>query len=245
MALALRSPLGTAATPYVGPIVTGALIAFAGAGAWVALARLNAAVRPDIPWAAGAMAIILVALVTWISGVGPPRATATTRRELLRMWPPQRDAARRAGGLSTAAMVLLLAALTAVWIGIGRSSPVPDLSEYPTTIYRWSMFVMSPIVAGVIEEAAFRGYMQRGLERVDPRNAVWITSLVFVASHITHGLDAVLLLGPGIFAASMLYGHLALRTGTIVPGMCVHVIGDLTYTYFGVLHGNGSLLFVQ
>jgi len=103
---------------------------------------------------------------------------------------------------------------------------------------------MSPVVAGVVEEAAFRGYMQRGLERVDPRNAIWIASLVFVVSHATHGFGAVLVLGPGIFLASVLYGHLALQTGTIVPGMCLHVIGDLTYTYFGVLHGNGRLLFV-
>lgn len=105
-------------------------------------------------------------------------------------------------------------ALTAAWIAIGRLTPVPDLSEYRTTIYRWSLFVMSPVVAGVVEEAAFRGYMQRGLERLDPRNAVWMTSLVFVASHITHGVDAVIVLGPGIFAASMLYGHLALRSAT-------------------------------
>jgi membrane protease YdiL (CAAX protease family) len=131
------------------------------------------------------------------------------------------------------------------WIGIGRLTPVPDLTGYPTTIYRWSMFVMSPIVAGVIEECAFRGYMQRALERVDPRNAIWITSLVFVVSHFTHGLGTVIVLGPGIFAASMLYGHLARRTGTIVPGIFIHVVGDMTYTYFGVLHGNGMLLFVQ
>jgi membrane protease YdiL (CAAX protease family) len=221
------------------------VIAFAGAGAWVVLARLNATSRPDLPWAAGAMAVYLIALMLWLNGVGPPRASATTRRELLRLWPPQRADERRVDGLSTTALVLLLAALTVVWIGIGRLTPVPDLSAYPTTIYRWSLFVMSPVVAGVIEEAAFRGYMQRGLERVDPRNAVWMTSLVFVVSHITHGLDALFFLGPGIFAASMLYGYLALRTGTILPGMVIHVIGDLAYTYFGVLHGNGELLFVQ
>ena len=221
------------------------MIAFAGTGAWVVLARLNATIRPDLPWAAGAMAGYLVALVLWLGGAGPPEASSITRRDLLRMWPPKRDAERRAEGLSTTTIVLLLAALTVVWIGIGRLTPPPDLSKYPTTIYRWSMFVMSAVVAGVVEEAAFRGYMQRGLERIDPRNAVWITSLVFVVSHVTHGVDAVLLLGPGIFAASMLYGYLALRTGTIVPGMLIHVIGDLTYTYFGVLHGNGRLLFVQ
>lgn len=244
MAVTVRARAKPAAMLYVGPIAKGLLIALAGAGAWAVLARLNATLRSDLPWAAGGMALYLVVLVLWLSGIGPPKASATSRRELLRLWPPQQPE-RGAGGLPTAAIVLLLAALTVAWISIGWPTPLPDLSGYPTTIYRWSLFVMSPIVAGVIEEAAFRGYMQRGLERVDPRSAVWITSLVFVASHLTHGLGTVIVLGPGIFVASMLYGHLALRTGTILPGMCLHVMGDLTYTYFGVLKGDGSLLFVQ
>lgn len=244
MPVAIQSSTKQTAISYIRPIANGLVIALTGAGTWAILARLNATHRADVPWAAGAMALYLVIMVTWLNGGGPPRGSATKRRELLRLWPPQR-LEPSAGGLSTAAIVLLLAVLTAAWIGIGRLTPVPDLSGYPTSIYRWSMFVMSPIVAGVVEESAFRGYMQRGLERVDPRSAIWITSLVFVALHITHGLGTVIMLGPGIFAVSMLYGHLTLRTGTILPGMCIHMLGDLTYTYFGVLHGDGTLLFVQ
>jgi membrane protease YdiL (CAAX protease family) len=107
------------------------------------------------------------------------------------------------------------------------------------------MFIMGGVVAGVVEEAAFRGYMQTGLERHDRQNAIWITSVVFVAAHITHGLGDVLFLGPGIFIASVLYGMLALRTGTILPGMVIHALGDLARVYFGVLKGDGSLLFVN
>jgi membrane protease YdiL (CAAX protease family) len=114
---------------------------------------------------------------------------------------------------------------------VGKLSPLPDLSAFPTTSYRWSMFLMGGVTSGVVEEAAYRGYMQTGLERRDPDNAILITSLVFVLSHITHGLGAVLLLGPGIFSASVFYGLLARRTGTIVPGMVIHVAGDLAYTF--------------
>ena len=244
MTVAMRSLAKPVAMQYVRPIASGLAIALAGAGTWALLARLNATIRPDLPWAAGAIAVLLVVVVAWLSGMGPPRASSTTRQELLRLWPPQRGE-RSAGGLSTVGIVLLLAALTVAWIGIGRLTPVPDLSGYPTSIYRWSLFFMSPIVAGVVEESAFRGYMQRGLERVEPHSAIWITSIVFVVVHITHGIGAVVMLGPGIFVVSVLYGHLARRTGTIVPGMCIHVMADLAYTYFGVLHGNGHLLFVQ
>lgn len=92
------------------------------------------------------MALYLLGLVLWLSGVGPPKTSAAMRRDLLRM---QRHPERSDDGLSTATIVLLLAALTIAWIGIGRLSPVPDLSEYPTSAYRWSMFVMSPVVAGL------------------------------------------------------------------------------------------------
>jgi len=124
-------------------------------------------------------------------------------------------------------------------------SPLPDLSGYPTTSYRWSLFIMGGVTAGVVEEVAFRGYMQTGIERHDRQNAIWITSLVFVASHVTQGVGAVLLIGPGLFIASMLYGTLAWRTGTILPGIVLHVLGDLARVYFGVLRGDGSLLFVN
>lgn len=124
-------------------------------------------------------------------------------------------------------------------------SPIPDLSVYPATAYRWSMFIMGGVTAGVVEEVAFRGYMQTGIERHDRQNAIWITSLAFVALHITQGIGAVLVMGPGMFIASMLYGTLARRTGTILPGIVLHVLGDLARVYFGVLRGDGSLLFVN
>jgi membrane protease YdiL (CAAX protease family) len=141
--------------------------------------------------------------------------------------------------------VVLLGLLYVLWIAISRMSPTPDLSMYPTTSYRWSMFMMGGVLAGVVEEAAFRGYMQTGLESHDRRNAIWLTSLVFVASHVTQGIGAVLVMGPGLFITSMLYGTLARRTGTILPGMMIHVLGDLARVYFGVLRGDGSLLFVS
>lgn len=241
VAVHLDKPSGWA---YVRPIASGLLIALVGLLPFMVIARLNATIRPDLPWAAIGTVVYIGALLTWLSGVGPPKASQATRRDLSRLW-RQSFGLTSAGGLPIVATVAILVGVYVAWIGISRLSPIPDLSVYPTTSYRWSMFLMGGLTAGVVEEVAYRGYMQRGLEAFDPSNALWMTSLVFVASHLVQGVEAVLVLGPGLFAASMLYGHLARQTGTILPGMFIHVLGDLAHTYFGVLHGQSSLLFVQ
>ena len=227
---------------YVTPILSGLLIAAAGLLPWTLLADVNARVRPDLPWAALVTVGYLALSLLWLNGWGPPKRTADWRRQSLRLWSrgtPDAD------GFPAVVVMVLLGLLYVIWIAISRMSPIPDLSAYPTTSYRWSMFIMGGVTAGVVEEVAFRGYMQTGLERHDRENAIWITSLVFVASHITQGIGAVLAIGPGMFIASMLYGTLARRMGTILPGIVIHVLGDLARVYFGVLRGDGSRLFVN
>ncbi len=236
------TPRSTPRGTYLRPVLTGLLILAAGLIPWTQLARLNARVRPELPWAAVVTVAYLMLLLAWLGGWGPPTGNAEQRRERLRLWPPRPSGG---DGLSTAALIGLLVLVYAAWIVIGRMSPLPDVSAYATTSYRWSAFIMGAVTAGVVEETAFRGYMQTGIERHDRENAIWITSLVFVAAHITQGIGAVVLMGPGLFVASLLYGTLARRTGTILPGMVIHVLGDLAYVYFGVLRGDGSLLFVR
>lgn len=227
---------------YVAPILTGLLIVAVGLLPWTLLAQINARVQPDIPWAAFVTVGYLGLGLVWLNGRGLPKRTADQRRQRLRLWP---RSAPDTEGLSAGVVMVLLGVLYLLWITISLASPVPDLSEYPTTSYRWSMFIMGGVTAGVVEEVAFRGYMQTGIERHDREKAILITSLVFVASHLTQGIDAILVTGPGLFVASMLYGTLARRTGTILPGMVIHVLGDLARVYFGVLRGEGSLLFVS
>jgi len=104
---------------------------------------------------------------------------------------------------------------------------------------------MGAVVSGVIEEVAFRGYMQSGLERFGAGPAILATSVVFALFHGVHGWQALLLLGPGLFIASVLFGMLAYHTGSILPGIAVHVVGDFAHTFFGLLGGDLRLLFVQ
>ena len=224
------------------PVVIGVAVAAAGILPWTVMARLNAQVRPDLAWAALATAIYLILFLAWLNGAGPPGRWKQARRKLLRLWSGQPENLDDNHLLSTPTIIGAFVVLTAVWIGMAPSEP-PDLSAYPTTAYRFSVAIMGAAVSGIVEEAAFRGYMQRGLERFGVHRAILITSVIFVLVHAVHGLGTLLVLGPGIFVASWLYGWLAWRTGSIVPGMVIHSLGDFAYTYFGLLGGDYRLLF--
>jgi len=230
---------------YLGPIGLGLLVAAAGLGPWILFVRLNAKLRPDIPWAAAATLAYLGIYLLWLNGAGWPRRWSASRHYRLRFWRSDSNAWSKAGIGVTLALIAMLGGLTLVWILVGAPARPPDLSAYPTTAFLVMTVLMSPLVAGVVEEAAFRGYMQRGLERFGPGRAIVVTSIVFALVHGVHGWESLVLLGPGIFVASVLYGMLAYHSNSILPGMAVHFIGDLSYTYFGLLGGNWRLLIVQ
>ena len=229
-------------------MLAGLLVATLGIAPWTLLARRNATFRPDLPWAAVTTITYLALLMAWLNGTGWPRRTAAWRHRHLRLWPERgvagaAAASGEASRLKAAAPIVAgWGALTVLWILVSRPAEPPDLSAYPTTAYRVSIFLVGALVSGVVEEAAFRGYMQRGLEAFGAERAVLITSVVFTLLHGVHGLGTLLLVGPGFFVVSVLYGVIALRTGTVIPGMLLHTLGDLAHTYFATLGGDGRLL---
>jgi membrane protease YdiL (CAAX protease family) len=104
---------------------------------------------------------------------------------------------------------------------------LPDLSKYPmlTVVL---MPVMASLVSPITEECAFRGYCQVILER-EFRGvvAVIISSVLFALAHLTQGF-----LWPKLlvyFLVGLAFGAMAYLTGSILPGIAVHIIGDLTF----------------
>ena len=108
----------------------------------------------------------------------------------------------------------------------------------------YSIFVRAPFptvvvevitlsaVAGIVEEAGFRGYMQGMIERRHgPLVAIAITTFCFVMVHF--GAEQVM--NPpralGIAVASVMYGVLRHLSRSIVPGVILHSVGDA----FGIL----------
>ena len=229
---------------YAAPILLGLVVGAAGLAPWVVMAPLNARVRPDIPWAAAATLLYLILYLAWLNGAGPPRRWKAARRYRLRLWRPSSAGWSKEGIGVTLSLMAAIGVLALLWIIVGAPERPPDLSPYPTTAYLVSVVLMTPLVAGVTEEAAYRGYMQRGLERFGGGTAIVVSALVFALAHGVHGLQTLVLLGPGIFFAGLIYGALARHTGSILPGMLLHFLGDLAYTYFGLLGGDWRLLVI-
>jgi uncharacterized protein len=239
-----------AAIPAVGKTVVVALlmglsIAIIGTLSWVALIRLNVRAQPDSPWAAATTACWLAVMLVWLSGRGWPRRTSESRRFHLRLWRPQAGAWSGESLGTILSLIGAMVGLSVVYVLMGTARPPEDVSVYPTTAVRFSILLMGPMVAGVVEEAAFRGYMQSHLERIGPTFAILVTSTAFTLLHGTHGLAYLIAVAPGFFLASVVYGYLALKSGSILPGMALHFVGDLAFAYFALLGGDSARLFAN
>lgn len=238
------------AVPKVGTTVASALlmglsISFVGTYSWVALIRLNVRVHPELPWAAAATGCWLVIMLAWLSGRSWPRSTSAFRRFHLRLWRPEPGAWSGDSLTTILGLIAAMIGLAVVWVLMGTGGQTVDVSAYPTTAIRFSILLMGPMVAGVVEEMAFRGYLQSHLERVGPSFAILVTSVLFTLAHATHGFAYLIAVAPGFFLASVVYGYLALKSGSIFPGMALHFAGDLAFAYFALLGGDSALLFAK
>jgi membrane protease YdiL (CAAX protease family) len=238
------------ATPKLGKTVVsatlmGVAIAAIGVVPWVASIRMNMQLEPELPWAAAATLCWLVVILLWLGGAGWPRSTSAFRRFHLRLWRPNPGAWSGDNLATVLGLSGALVSMTVVWILMQPDRPPADISAYPSPVIPLSIIIVGPLVAGVVEEAAFRGYMQSHLERIGPTFAILVTSTAFTLAHATHGLQYLVMVAPGFFLASVIYGYLALKSGSILPGMALHFLGDFAYAYFVELGGDPARLFAN
>lgn len=192
---------------------------------WGILVTANLTSATRFPWSAAVMAVFLVFYWNFLRGWGWPRSSAAARRAGLRADPISSSVWRwslLAGGLGLAASIVLFLVTHRL---IRWPQPQhPDLSHIASTTLL-PVLLVSALVAGISEEAGFRGYMQGLLERrYGPAVGIIITSIVFGLAHLTHGafLPAILFdIGSGA-----LYGLVAYRSGSIVPAIVLHSSAD-------------------
>ena len=186
-----------------------------------------------VPWSAPFVILWLWLFWQYFGGRWWPASTSQARADGLaapplspRMW----RWALVAGGLgmiSIALLSIVLSPITPKTFKVFYSIFVR--TPFPTVVVE--VITMSA-VAGIVEEAGFRGYMQGMIERRHGAVvAIAVTTFFFV---IVHFGDIQVLNPPRAFAIAVIsvwYGILAHLARSIVPGAILHTLGDA----FGVL----------
>lgn len=221
-------------------VLIGGVVAIAGTGPWALLSAANLAHYSSVPWSVPPTALYLWLFWRYVGGAGWPKSTADTRRANLRAHRLADDvwgAALFAGILGLVSVVLLLRVMSRL-VAVPQQQ-LPDLSQIPGATLLAILF-MSAVVAGVVEEAAFRGYMQGPIERRHgPTIAILITGTLFGFLHFTHP-EVTLVLMPYYLAVAAVYGALTYLTNSILPALALHAGGNFL-SGLGVLAGQGDL----
>lgn len=178
-----------------------------------------------VPWAVPLVAGYIWFFWQYLSGKGPPESTAIERRASLRA---NRISSQRwawsliAGTLSIVALVLGLMVMNRM-AALPQQQVPAEFTQIPK-ITVVSLLLMSAPVAGIIEESAFRGYMQGPLERsFGVPLAILITGTMFAVAH----LDFTPILWPYYVAVAAIYGVVTNLTQSILPAIVLHTAGNV------------------
>jgi membrane protease YdiL (CAAX protease family) len=209
-------------------VLIGVAVAAIGTLPWAALVSANTRHLSMVPWAVPLMAILL--WLYWryfVHGKGWPQSTGEARRRNARAnaMPPEAWGPALLAGMLGLGGVLLLQGVLSRLVTLPQQRDL-DVSRYPTvTVLMW--VVMSAVVAGIVEETSFRGYLQRPIERRHgPVIAILITGSLFGFAHFGHPEVGVVLL-PFYLAVAAVYGALAYFTDSTLPGMVLHAGGNM------------------
>jgi membrane protease YdiL (CAAX protease family) len=192
---------------------------------------------PGIPWAVPLIGVYLWFFWKYLGGWGEPQSTATKRRESLRANAlPARVWAWSliAGALGIVALVLALHVANRMVLLPNQEAP--DLSQMPAVTIV-TLLIASSAIAGLVEESAFRGYMQGPIEkRYGVVIAILITGTMFAVAH----LDFTLMLWPYYVAVAAIYGMVVHLTNSILPAIVLHTSGNLYSNYDLWMHGRAE-----
>jgi membrane protease YdiL (CAAX protease family) len=195
----------------------------------------NLKLWPSVPWLLPATALWLWLFWRWTNGAGWPRSTSESRRRDLRA----RSLSGRvwrwsllAGGLglvSVMGFALLLARLA----NVSRDAyklPVDFSTLPPWTVI--SLLLAISVSAGVVEEAAFRGYLISPIARRHGWPvAILVSGVMFFVAHLNHAYLTLAHL-PFFLAVSAVHGLLVYLTGSILPSIVLHATADFLFIPF-------------
>jgi membrane protease YdiL (CAAX protease family) len=136
----------------------------------------------------------------------------------------QRLGVRRFGGEAIGWMVLaaiVYLAFAAIYVSVFGAPEQEDIAESFGTLPLQVLLIA--IAAPISEEVCFRGMVFGGLRtRLPALVAALISGAIFGAMHVVTGLSAV----PPLIAFGVIIALLYERTGSIVPGILLHMLNN-------------------
>ena len=179
----------------------------------------------EIPWSLPITALVMGGFWYYFTGGGYPEATRAARQEVTRRkslpWPICRAVALP--------LLLSIVAVTSLRLLLPSILPIEapkialDLNPYPFVTVM-GLLLSVALTAGIAEEVAFRGYLQKPLEEsygLFP--ALIVTGVAFWLAHA----DKVELSHlPFHLLASVFLGLSAYLTKSLLPAIIGHVLGD-------------------
>jgi membrane protease YdiL (CAAX protease family) len=204
-------------------------IVWSGFGPIPGLAVANTRVWVQVPWAIVPTAVYLWVYWRSIGGAGRGPEDAAAWRADLRANPlsvGRWAQALAAGTLGIGALVALLGVVARV-VSLPDGSPITTPPGMPF-VTGFLLLVTQSVMAGVTEEAAFRGHMQSPIERrYGVAVAVLASGLVFGLLHFGSHPRAVVSMLPYYVAVSAVYGGLTWAVDSILPALVVHAVADI------------------
>ena len=211
-----------------------ATIVFAGEAFGAAVTDLAARLVPDFNLAfakvasPAVIAVYQIALLWfvmgWWHGAADRRGALGLQAQPLRwwIWPAA------IVGLYVLKVIVSIAVLFAAHgaVPIATGAPTADITPFGALMRSpaWPVMLLGGVLAAVLEELLYRGYLSRTLEA--SRLGFWggtaVASIVWAALHVYYPLSMQVMLAVMGLALSWL----RMRTGSILPGMAWHIVNN-------------------
>ena len=185
----------------------------------------NTKVLPGIPWALPVTVVVMGLFWYYFTGGGYPAATRAVRQDVTRLKALERPIWRAAMPplvLSIVAATSLRLMLPSI-LQIDAPKIALDLSPYPFATVL-GLLISIAFTAGIAEEVAFRGYLQKPLE--DLYGVIPALILTGVAFWYAHADKVSLSHLPFHLVASIMLGLMVYLTRSLLPAIIGHTLGD-------------------
>ena len=215
-------------SPLLHALALGLAVQIVGVLPFSWLLSANLAYGTSVPWACAAEIVLLVLLCSYLRGSGWPTSTSFQRRKLFRASLPDAPllfpVTIATGLLAISIGLLIILMFMLVQYPVNAGDTFLALAAAPP-VTAVTLILTLAVMTGIVEEGAFRGYMQVSLEEAHgPVLAVPVVAVAFTVAHWPPPLVI-----PLFIVGASGWSILAWLANSTIPGMIAHAVVDAVF----------------